>query len=119
MIIKGPTTQSGKVRVTFELPSTMWAERVNLVGEFNDWDTRSLPMTRNRDEAKWRVTIDLEPGCQYRFRYLVDGKQWYNDWHADDYAENPYGSDDSIVEIPAPESRIQAADAEPEETEPA
>jgi hypothetical protein len=23
----------------------------------------------------------------------------FNDWHADDYVENPYGSDDSVVDL--------------------
>jgi 1,4-alpha-glucan branching enzyme len=115
MIFKGPVTEKGKIRVTFELPSTLWAERVNLVGEFNDWDTRSLRMVRNRADANWRITIELEPGRQYRFRYLVDGKQWHNDWHADNYVENPYGSDDSVVILPplVPEEQK----AEPEEAE--
>ena len=31
------------------------AERVNLVGQFNDWDTLSTPMTRERADANARV----------------------------------------------------------------
>ncbi len=91
--------EGGRVRVTFELPSNMWAEQVNLVGEFNDWDTTATPMTRNRTDANWRVSLDLEGGRRYRFRYLVDGREWLNDWHADDHVENPYGSFDSVVDL--------------------
>lgn len=101
MIRKEPTKSSSIVRVTFELPSNMWAERVNLVGDFNDWDTTTTPMTRSRSSANWKVSIDLELGQRYRFRYLVDGKEWLNDWHADDHTENPYGSYDSIVDLSA------------------
>jgi 1,4-alpha-glucan branching enzyme len=103
MIRKEPTKKSDFVRVTFELPSNMWAERVNLVGEFNDWDTTTTPMTRNRSDANWKVSIDLEAGQRYRFRYLVDGKEWLNDWHADDHKENPYGSYDSVVDLSTPD----------------
>lgn len=99
MILKQRTRKKGSVRVTFELPSNMWAERVNLVGEFNEWDTTATPMSRSRADANWKVTLDLEDGQRYRFRYLVDGKEWLNDWHADDHAENPYGSFDSIVDL--------------------
>ena len=99
MIKKVPIKEKGLVRVTFELPSTVWAERVNLVGEFNDWDTLSTPMTRERADANWKVVVELETGRRYRFRYLVDGKEWLNDWHADDFVENPYGSDDSVVDL--------------------
>ncbi|MFC2037269.1 isoamylase early set domain-containing protein [Chloroflexota bacterium] len=99
MIKKEPTEKKGRVMVTFELPSNTWARRVSLVGEFNDWDTRAVPMTRNRVDADWRATIELEAGRRYRFRYLADGKEWLNDWHADDYIENPHGSDDSVVDL--------------------
>lgn len=99
MIKKELVKGTGQVRVTFELPSTMWAERVNLVGEFNDWDTTATPMTHNRSDANWKVTLVLKPGRRYRFRYLVDGKEWLNDWHADDHVENPYGSYDSVVDL--------------------
>lgn len=99
MIRKEPTKEPGCVRVTFELPSNMWAERVNIVGEFNDWDTAATPMSRNRSDANWKVSIELKAGRSYRFRYLVDGKEWLNDWHADDHKENPYGSYDSVVDL--------------------
>jgi 1,4-alpha-glucan branching enzyme len=99
MINKRPGRKKGKVQVSFVLPSNMWAERVNLVGEFNDWDTTATPMSRNRSDANWRATIELEAGERYRFRYLIDGKEWLNDWHADDHMENPYGSYDSVVDL--------------------
>jgi 1,4-alpha-glucan branching enzyme len=110
MIEKEPATKSHWVRVTFLLPSNLWAERVNLVGEFNDWDTMATPMSRNRADANWRVTLELEEGRRYRFRYLVDGKEWLNDWHADDHAENPYGSYDSVLDLRIAEQSEDAAE---------
>jgi 1,4-alpha-glucan branching enzyme len=99
MITKETAKKKGLVRVTFELSSTLWAERVNLVGEFNDWDTTATPMTRTRSDANWKARVELEEGKRYRFRYLVDGKEWLNDWHADDHVENPFGSYDSVVDL--------------------
>jgi 1,4-alpha-glucan branching enzyme len=99
MIRKEPAREKEIVRVTFELPSNIWAERVNLVGEFNDWDTTATPMTRHRSDANWKVSVELKAGQRYRFRYLVDGKEWRNDWHADDHVDNPYGSYDSVVDL--------------------
>jgi 1,4-alpha-glucan branching enzyme len=99
MISKKPAKKKGYVSVTFEMSSTTWAERVNLVGDFNDWDTTVTPMTRNRSDANWKVTIDLPVGKRYSFRYLVDGKEWLNDWRADDHVDNPYGSYDSVVDL--------------------
>jgi hypothetical protein len=41
----------------------------------------------------------LEAGQQYRFRYLVDGERWENDWAADAYLPNAYGGEDSVVTV--------------------
>jgi hypothetical protein len=43
--------------------------------------------------------VVLKAGQRYRFRYLLDGKQWFNDWHADDYEDNAYGTSDSVVDL--------------------
>lgn len=99
MIKKESAANNDLICVTFELPASVWAGRINLVGEFNDWDTRATPMTHNRSDANWKVTVELQGGRRYRFRYLVDGKEWLDDWHADDYVENPYGSYDSVVDL--------------------
>lgn len=99
MISKEPVPNKTLIRVTFELPSSVWAERINLVGEFNDWDTTATPLGRNRADTNWRTTVELEAGRRYRFRYLIDGEEWLNDWYADDFAPNPYGSYDSIVDL--------------------
>ena len=34
-----------------------------------------------------------------RYRYLLDGSRWENDWSADEYVPNGYGSDDSVLVI--------------------
>lgn len=99
MLHKVQSHASGPVWVTFSLTSNIGAEQVNLVGDFNDWDPIATPMCSDRPGADWQVTLELAPGRAYRFRYLVDGKQWLNDWHADDFLENPYGSFDSVVDL--------------------
>jgi len=52
-----------------------------------------------REDGRFTLTLSLTPGQSYRFRYLLDGSRWENDWAADSYAPNPYGSDDSVVEV--------------------
>ena len=99
MIKKEPGPTPDMVRVTFELPPSIWADSVYLVGEFNDWNRTSLPMTRDRSEESWRITIDLQRGREYQFRYLVNGTDWYNDWDADRYVANPYGGDNSVLAL--------------------
>ncbi|PKO21361.1 MAG: glycoside hydrolase [Chloroflexi bacterium HGW-Chloroflexi-1] len=97
MIYKDPLPDGQNVRVTFELPSSIWAERVNLVGDFNDWDTTRDEMRQGRADGNWRITLTLPAGREYQFRYLVNGRDWQNDWHADRYAPGRFGTDNSVV----------------------
>jgi hypothetical protein len=109
-MLKKRYIKSRKVcKVTFELPQAEMpegvdAESVHLVGEFNEWDHTATPMKRAR-EAAFRVTLELEPGRTYQFRYLVNGEHWCNDWHADGYVLGGFGTDNCAVVTPAgPES---------------
>jgi 1,4-alpha-glucan branching enzyme len=74
------------------------AKKVTVVGDFNDWDRESNPMRKLKD-GSFTLTIEFEKGRDYRFRYLVDGTRWANDWRADRYVKNPYGGDDSVVDV--------------------
>jgi hypothetical protein len=56
-------------------------------------------MVHLRRDAEWTATVELEAGQRYRFRYLLDGKEWLNDWYADDYEDNLYGTSDSVVDL--------------------
>lgn len=97
MITKRAGSRPGVMLVTFQLPDTLQADSVHLVGDFNDWDKRSLPLNRTRPNGLWEVTIEVERGRTYHFRYLVDGDVWQNDWDADGYAINPFGGNNSVL----------------------
>ena len=81
MLRKSHSPLPGHIRVSFELPACIWADRIYLSAEFNDWDETALPMRQERDGI-WRVTVDLPIGHQFEFRYIVDGK-CQSDSHAD------------------------------------
>jgi hypothetical protein len=100
MIYKSPSPIPGRVRVTFELPSCIWADRIFLVGDFNQWSQNATPMRQDRDGV-WRVVLDLEHGKQCEFRYLIDG-QWRTDYHADGATSNGYGTENSVVRATLP-----------------
>jgi 1,4-alpha-glucan branching enzyme len=102
VITKAWPDAPGPVRVTFELPGSVWAENVFLVGEFNDWNQTATPMLQSGSDGAWRVTLELEPERAYQYRYLIDGEIWHTDYGADGFAANEYGSDNSIVRTAAP-----------------
>ena len=69
------------------------------------------------------MTVDLDAGRAYRFRYLIDGQRWDNDWAADAYVPNDFGGDDSVVDltglaeaVPAAARRTPAKKAAPAQT---
>jgi 1,4-alpha-glucan branching enzyme len=66
----------------------------HVVGDFNDWSTTATPL--NLSEEGWCVSLELDAGRSYQYRYLVDGK-WFNDWKADGYEPNEHGGDNSVV----------------------
>ena len=88
-------------KVTFRLPreAAKAAETVHVVGEFNSWDVYATPM-KSLKNGSFTVTIDLEQGREYQFRYLVDETRWENDWDADKYLPSPFGNcENSVVAV--------------------
>jgi 1,4-alpha-glucan branching enzyme len=73
-------------KCTFSLPkeAAQGAEKVELVGEFNDWAPQTHPLKRLKS-GEFKIVIDLEVGKKYEYRYLIDGETWENDWQADEY----------------------------------
>lgn len=86
------------VLVAFELPAAVAATSVNLVGEFNGWSVAKHPL-HLLDDGSFRTELPLPAGHRWRFRYLLDGERWENDWAADDYVPNGLGADDSVVDL--------------------
>jgi 1,4-alpha-glucan branching enzyme len=88
-------------KVTFKLPkdAAPHAATVTLVGDFNDWDPAATPMTRLRN-GDFKVTLDLEPGREYQYRFLIENEVWENDWEADKYLPSGFeGADNSVVVV--------------------
>jgi hypothetical protein len=97
MIRLGQERADGMVEVTFELHPSCQAQGGSIVGDFNGWtpDADALVQT---DTGAWAVTLWLPPG-RHRFRYVLDGDRWENDWDADGYEANDFGGTDSIVDV--------------------
>lgn len=86
--------------VTFTLgkEAAEGAEKVNLVGEFNGWDTSAIEMKKLKTGA-FKATVKLDAGNEYQFRYLIDGEAWENDWEADKYVPNNLTFEDNSVVV--------------------
>ncbi len=83
-------------KASFYLPREINAKTAYLVGDFNNWNGKSIPMTQLKS-GQWKAEIKLDAGHEYQYRFLVNGSDWHNDWDADRYAPNPHGEENSVV----------------------
>jgi len=88
--------------VTFELPAEIWASQIHLVGDFNRWDPTAHPLRQRRSDGVWSITLELDAGQAYQFRYLIDAQQWCNEPQADGCVPSPYGGYNSVVVASVP-----------------
>jgi len=98
MLRKNYSKTGRNCKVTFKYPNEEQAGIAVLAGDFNDWNLDGHEMKRLKN-GSFSVTLSLETGRQYRFRYVLDGKRWVNDLQADAYIANTFGSDDSVVHV--------------------
>jgi 1,4-alpha-glucan branching enzyme len=95
----------GKVKVTFSMPALEGVTTLYLVGSFNDWNDTGTPLVHGAD-GSWSVALTLEAGWAHQYRFRDQDGGWHNDWAADSYIPNEFGSENSVVDLtgdgPAP-----------------
>ena len=86
-----------KVTFKIEPEKGRYYKTASVPGDFNNWDINATTM-RKLKNGGFSVTVDLERGKEYKFRYLFDGKTWDNEPDADKTVPTPYGdSENSVV----------------------
>jgi len=85
-----------KVKLSLSGDQYKSSSSVILVGDFNNWQIGETPMKQAKNGA-WSVTLDLETGKEYQFRYLIDGSNWENDPVADRFVPSGLGSENSVL----------------------
>ena len=98
MLKKNYSKSGSSCRVTFKVPAEIEAERVAVLGEFNAWDSERHPLVKRKDGSH-SLTLSLEAGQDYRFRYLADGERWMNDDSPDRLEYNRFGSRDCVITV--------------------
>jgi hypothetical protein len=59
---------------------------------------------KREPDGSWSASLTLDGGKEYQFRYLANGESWHNDWQADGYCPNSFGSENSVVRATLPEA---------------
>ncbi len=82
-----------EVEFTYYSPK---ATKVSLAGKFNDWNTKSLAMKKNKD-GFWNITIKLSPG-RYEYKYFIDGA-WAQDAAGSEKVLNSFGTYNNVIGV--------------------
>src|SRR5437763_551356 len=95
MIYKTASPQADPTRVTFELPASLWADRILVVVEGPQLRPQATSLRQEWDGA-WRANLDLPSHEPYHFHYLVDG-EWRTDPRDDGFTSTPHGAYRSLI----------------------
>ena len=95
MKIKGkvetPKRAYRNVEFSFYFPE---AVDIYVAGEFNSWDTRSLPMKKDKDGI-WRTKVKLLPG-RYEYKLFADDA-WVENLSDSEAIPNPFGTQNFVI----------------------
>ncbi len=90
-----PRIEAGRLVFVYHDDS---AERVALVGDFNNWNPEDLSFTRS-DQGVWRGEIEPPPPGRYRYKFLVDGGRWVDDPGNSLKEDDHYGGLNSVLNL--------------------
>ena len=96
MIRRQNIQNSHQVQITFVLPADFSHVPISVVGDFNQWNPSAHPLTQVSD-GTYQVTVTLETGRRYAFRYLSYEGRWFTEGFADDLEPGPSGGYNSIL----------------------
>jgi len=82
-----------KVVFTFGAPE---AKEVYLTGDFNFWNSQSLPMKKAKNGV-WKTDLKLPPG-RYEYKYFADGA-WVEEIPAEELTPNPFGTQNFVISV--------------------
>ena len=71
MLKKTPVKKTNKTSVVFAATGLDDAKKVDLAGEFNDWEPKT-PMKRRKD-GTWSVAVRLPNDERFENRFVIDG----------------------------------------------
>lgn len=83
-----------EAEVTFEFDRCD-VSSVALVADFNNW--QAIDMKFNKKSQSFKTKVRLPKGGTFQFRYLLNDTEWENDYKADQYIPNTFGTENSVV----------------------
>jgi 1,4-alpha-glucan branching enzyme len=72
------------------------AHEVHLAGSFNDWNTGSMPLRKDKD-GMWRIKVNLHKG-RHEYKYFIDG-EWAHNMPCTTVVPNTFGTSNCVVAV--------------------
>jgi 1,4-alpha-glucan branching enzyme len=94
MLTKKFFKTKNEAEVTFEFTRADVTSAV-LVADFNDW--QAIEMKFNKKTNVFKTKVRLPKDGIFHFRYLLNNTEWENDYKADQYLPNEFGTENSVV----------------------
>ena len=91
-----PARASGVV-VHFQIHAP-GAQRVELVGDFNNWTPGAIRLEGPDASGHWTASIELPEG-RYEYQFLVDGRTWVTDPSAPTRRPDGFGRENAVVDV--------------------
>jgi len=73
------------------------ADRVELVGDFNEWARGTTQLKRSGAPGVWAVSIPLSPG-RHEYAFIINGSRWVADPLAVKSSDD-FGTESSVIRV--------------------
>jgi len=95
-----------EVKITFEVEKEAAnnADKIFILGEFNDWQAVELTkLKKGSFKTTMVLPTDAQSEYQFKYQYLDDKGEavFENEWQADGYLANEFGEENSVVSVVA------------------
>ena len=85
-------------RIRFILKAARGVRSMSVAGDFNGWDSQANQMSGPNSEGEWSTEIPLRSG-RYRYKFVLNGKDWVHDPKAAEFEKDPYGALNSVIVV--------------------
>ncbi len=92
-----PVPADGRVAIHFELHAP-GAERVELLGTFNQWRQNDIVLSGPDASGHWTATVELPEG-RHEYIFLVDGQQWMADPRMATHRPDGFGRVNTVIKV--------------------
>ena len=92
-----PSPGAPRMLVHFQIHAP-GAERVELVGDFNNWTPGAIQLRGPDASGHWTTDVELPEG-RYEYQFLVNGNTWVTDPNAAAHRPDGFGRENAVRDV--------------------